>query len=77
MLVDFSLTERVISWSVENSLQKRITEPSPRKQLIHRAMQKKEAESTVASKELTRRWKLRNGWKKEGTKLSCRGEKYV
>jgi len=40
-------------------------------------MQKKETESTVASRELTRRCKLRNRWKKEGTKLSRRGEKYM
>jgi hypothetical protein len=48
-----------------------------RKQLIHTAMQKKEAESTVTSRELARRWKLRNRWKKDGAKLSCRGEKYT
>jgi len=40
-------------------------------------MQKKEAESTVASRALTRRWKLRNRCKKEGTKLSGRGEEYM
>jgi hypothetical protein len=62
---------------VENRLQKQITEPKPRKQLIHTAMQKKEAESIVASRELTRRWKLRNRWNMEGTKLSRRGEKYM
>jgi len=40
-------------------------------------MQEKEDESTVASRELTRKLKLRKRWKKERNKLSCRGEKYV
>jgi hypothetical protein len=40
-------------------------------------MLKKEAESTAVSRELKRRWKLENRGKKEGTKLSCRGKKYM